>query len=82
MDKSRTVLIEGRIQHPFYKKFIRNRKRVMAHDESNISGSGDMVRIVKCRPLSKCKRWRIEEVIEKGEIEENGTAEDGIDSGR
>lgn len=65
MEKSRVVLIENRTKHPFYKKFIVNRKKVMAHDESGISAEGDTVRIVQCRPVSKRKRWMVREVIEK-----------------
>ncbi|MBN1444767.1 MAG: 30S ribosomal protein S17 [Candidatus Omnitrophica bacterium] len=82
MDKSRVILIESKAKHTFYKKFVCSRKKVMAHDESNISNAGDTVRIVQCRPLSKCKRWRVEEVIEKGETEQNGTVDVGIDGGR
>ncbi len=82
MDKTRVIMIESKAKHAFYKKFICTRKRVMAHDESNISNAGDTVRIVQCRPLSKCKRWRVEEVIEKGETEQNGTVDVGTDGGR
>lgn len=74
MDKSRIVLIESRVKHPFYKKFIRNRKKVMVHDESNISGEGDTVRIIQCRPISKRKRWTVREVIEKA-INQNPSPE-------
>ncbi len=72
MDKSRIVLIESRTKHPFYKKFIIKRKKVMVHDESNISGEGDTVRIIQCRPISKRKRWMVREVIAKGEQGQNG----------
>lgn len=65
MDKSRIVLIESRSRHPFYKKYVINRKKVMVHDESNISGEGDTVRVIQCRPISKRKRWMVREVIAK-----------------
>jgi len=67
MEKSRVVLIERRVQHPIYKKYFRKRKKVMAHDEKNLSREGDIVRIVQCRPLSKRKRWKIVEILEKNE---------------
>lgn len=65
MDKSRVILIKSRRKHPFYEKFVINPKKVMAHDEANISGEGDTVRIIRCRPISKRKRWLVKEVIEK-----------------
>lgn len=67
MDKTRVVLVESRVPHPLYKKVIRKRKRFYAHDENNISKVGDIVRIVQTRPLSKLKRWRIVEILEKTE---------------
>jgi small subunit ribosomal protein S17 len=67
MEKSRVVLIERRVQHPIYKKYFRKTKKVMAHDEKNLSREGDIVRIVQCRPLSKRKRWKIVEILEKNE---------------
>lgn len=67
MEKSRVILIERKVQHPLYKKYFTKRKKVMAHDEKNISKEGDIVRIVQCRPLSKLKRWKIVEILEKGE---------------
>ncbi len=61
MDKSIVVEITRTIQHPFYKKYIRKRKRFMAHDEQNTCKVGDKVRIVETRPLSRRKRWRLQE---------------------
>ena len=58
-DKTVTVLVERRLMHPLYKKFIRRSKKYMAHDEANASKAGDIVRIRECRPLSKRKRWEI-----------------------
>lgn len=67
MQKSRVVLIKRRVQHPIYKKYFMKIKKVMAHDEKNLSKEGDIVRIVQCRPLSKLKRWKIVEILERGE---------------
>ncbi|MCX8082567.1 MAG: 30S ribosomal protein S17 [bacterium] len=67
MDKSRVVLIERRVQHPIYKKYFRKRKKVLAHDEKNLSKQGDTVRIIQSRPLSKLKRWKIVDILERGE---------------
>jgi small subunit ribosomal protein S17 len=65
MDKTVTVLIERRVKHPLYGKFIKRSSKVHAHDESNACGEGDLVRIEQCRPLSKTKTWRLLEVVEK-----------------
>ena len=65
MDKSITVLVERRVKHPLYGKFIRRSTKIHAHDESNECNAGDLVRVVQCRPLSKTKCWRLVEVIEK-----------------
>jgi small subunit ribosomal protein S17 len=63
MTKTVTVLVERRVKHPLYKKYIRRSTRIHAHDESNNCGVGDAVSIVQCRPLSKTKAWRVQEVI-------------------
>jgi small subunit ribosomal protein S17 len=65
MEKSVVVAIEKRVQHPLYKKFFKKTTKFMAHDEKNESGIGDIVKIMETRPLSKNKRWRLVEVIEK-----------------
>jgi small subunit ribosomal protein S17 len=65
MDKSVTVLVERKIKHPFYSKFIKKSKKYMAHDENNECSIGDLVRISETRPMSKNKRWRLVEIIEK-----------------
>ena len=59
MDKSITVLIERRVQHPVYGKFIRRSTKLHAHDENNVCKQGDVVTIAECRPLSKLKRWEV-----------------------
>jgi len=58
-DKTITVLVERRVMHPVYKKFIKQSKRYHAHDEDNRCKSGDLVRIRECRPISKSKSWEV-----------------------
>lgn len=65
MQKSITVKIERSLKHPLYGKFMKRSKKLVAHDEKNECGIGDKVRISETRPLSKTKRWRLVEVIEK-----------------
>ena len=65
MDKSITVAVERRVKHPIYGKFVANTSKFMAHDEKNESNEGDLVRISETRPLSKNKRWRLVEIIER-----------------
>lgn len=65
MDKSITVVIERKLRHPIYGKFVKKSKKLMAHDESNDCNVGDTVKITECRPLSKRKRWKLVEVIER-----------------
>lgn len=65
MDKSITVAIERRMKHPMYGKFVKQTTKLMAHDENNEAGEGDTVRIMETRPLSKNKRWRLVEIVER-----------------
>lgn len=65
MDKSITVSVERRLPHPIYGKFVKRTKKFMAHDENNECKVGDLVRIMETRPMSKNKRWRLLEVVEK-----------------
>jgi small subunit ribosomal protein S17 len=65
MEKSITVVVERRMKHPIYGKFVKKTTKLMAHDESGEAGIGDTVRIMETRPLSKNKRWRLVEIIEK-----------------
>jgi small subunit ribosomal protein S17 len=65
MDKTIVVVSETRVPHPVYQKIVRISKRFKAHDEQNSAGIGDVVRIAECRPLSKDKRWRLVEIVEK-----------------
>ena len=65
MDKTRTVQVVRQIRHPLYKKFVKQTKKYMAHDEVNDSHAGDTVLLMETRPLSKNKRWRLVEVVER-----------------
>lgn len=65
MDKTITVSIQYKEKHPIYKKFVSKTKKYHAHDEKNECQIGDVVRIMETRPLSKSKRWRLIEVVEK-----------------
>jgi len=65
MDKSAVVLVGRRLMHPKYGKFIKKTTKFVAHDEKNECTIGDKVRIMETRPLSKTKRWRLVEIIEK-----------------
>lgn len=67
MDKTVTVSIERLIEHPLYRKVVRKRKKVLAHDENNNCHIGDKVRIFETRPLSRRKRWKVDEIIERFE---------------
>ncbi len=66
MDKTAVVLVERIKLHPLYRKVIRRHKRYHAHDESNVAQVGDVVLLEECRPISRSKRWRVVEVVEKG----------------
>ena len=65
MDKTVVVAIEDNVKHPVYGKIIKRTLKVHAHDENNECGVGDKVRIMETRPLSKTKRWRLVEIVEK-----------------
>ena len=69
MDKTVSVAIETRKPHPLYKKIMKRRVRLMAHDEGNACKVGDVVRIVESRPMSKTKHWRVAEIVSKGKEE-------------
>ena len=64
-NKSATIMLERRIKHPVYGKFIKKTAKLKAHDEKNECSEGDIVKVMETRPLSKTKRWRLIEVIEK-----------------
>ena len=65
MDKTITVAVERKVKHPIYGKFVKKTTNFHAHDEKNECGVGDIVKIMESRPLSKTKRWRLVEVVEK-----------------
>lgn len=65
MDKTITVKVERKVKHPLYGKFVKKSNGLHAHDEKNECNIGDVVRIMETRPLSKSKRWRLLEVVEK-----------------
>ena len=65
MQKTVVISVERRLQHPIYGKFVKRTKKFMAHDENNDCKIGDKVRIMETRPLSKRKRWRLVEIIER-----------------
>jgi small subunit ribosomal protein S17 len=65
MDKSITVLVERRVEHPLYRKYVRKSTKLLAHDENNECNEGDLVSIEECRPISKNKSWRLERVLER-----------------
>jgi small subunit ribosomal protein S17 len=72
MDKTAVVEVERLARHPVYEKVMRLRKKYKVHDEENTCRSGDIVRIVESRPLSREKRWRLMEIVERSEIPEVG----------
>jgi len=67
MEKTVTVSIERQLLHRRYKKYIKKRSRIWAHDEDDVCNVGDKVRVTSTRPLSKLKRWRVVEIIEKAQ---------------
>jgi len=68
MNKGITVMVERRVKHPLYGKFVRKSTKLHAHDENNECKAGDVVSIQECRPVSKTKTWRLVEVIEKAAV--------------
>jgi len=65
MDKTITIVVERKLKHPIYGKYVMKSKKLTAHDEENTCREGDTVRIMETRPLSKNKRWRLVDVIER-----------------
>ena len=66
-DKSITVMVERKVKHPLYKKYIRRSTKLHVHDESNECRMGDTVLISECRPLSKTKSWRLERIVTRAD---------------
>ncbi len=67
MDKTVLVKIDRQLRHPLYKKIVRRSSKLAAHDETNEAHVGDTVRVVETRPMSKTKRWRVVEIVERAE---------------
>jgi small subunit ribosomal protein S17 len=67
MDKTRVVVVQRLVKHPFYQKYIRRRARYKVHDEKNVTRPGDQVLIMETRPLSREKRWRVKEILERAQ---------------
>jgi small subunit ribosomal protein S17 len=67
MNKTIKVLIERRVQHPLYGKYVRRSTKLLAHDENNACRAGDVVAIEECRPKSKLKAWRLKEIVQRAE---------------
>jgi len=65
MDKSRVIAVKRLVRHPLYNKMVRKTSKFMVHDEQNESHEGDMIKVMETRPLSKRKRWRLVEIVEK-----------------
>jgi len=65
MDKTIVVKIERTMRHPLYERIVRTSSKLYAHDETNEAGRGDLVRVMETRPLSRNKRWRLLEIVEK-----------------
>jgi small subunit ribosomal protein S17 len=65
MDKTIVVAVEDHVKHPIYKKIVKRTYKLKAHDEQNICNIGDRVKVMETRPLSRSKRWRLVEVVEK-----------------
>ena len=66
MDKSITVMLDRRVKHPLYKKYVKRSTKLHVHDENNDCSIGDTVAIQECRPISKTKSWRLVSIIERG----------------
>ena len=66
MQKTIVVAVEDHVKHPLYKKIVKRTYKLKAHDENNECGIGDKVKVMETRPLSKDKRWRVVEILEKG----------------
>jgi len=75
MDKTVVVMVERLVKHPLYKKYIRRRRKFMAHDEENACRAGDKVLIEETRPLSRHKRWRVRQILERAKVLDKGESE-------
>lgn len=65
MDRTISVLVERKVKHPLYRKYVKKSTKLMAHDSDNQCSEGDIVTIEECRPISKNKSWRLQEIVDK-----------------
>ena len=82
MAKTIVVEVSRRVPHPLYKRIVTKRKKFYAHDEESVAKTGDIVRIIECRPLSKLKRWQLKEVLRKAVQVTTDLTAIGIQAGR
>jgi small subunit ribosomal protein S17 len=68
MDKTITVMVERKVKHPVYGKFVKKSTKLYAHDANNECNEGDVVTISACRPLSKSKKWKLETIVERAAV--------------
>ncbi len=68
MEKSITVLVERKVRHPVYGKYVKRSSKLFAHDADNACNEGDLVTVSSCRPLSKNKCWKLEEIVERAPV--------------
>lgn len=68
MDKTITIMVERKVKHPVYGKYIKRSTKLHAHDASNECNEGDLVTVVACRPLSKSKKWMLENIVERATV--------------
>ena len=68
MDKTITVLVERKVKHPVYGKFVKKSTKLHAHDANNECNEGDVVTIASCRPISKSKQWKLEQIVERAAV--------------
>ena len=68
MDKTITVMVERKVKHPVYGKFVKKSTKLHAHDANNECNEGDVVTISACRPLSKSKQWKLEQIVERAAV--------------
>jgi small subunit ribosomal protein S17 len=82
MEKTVIVIVETRKPHPLYKKVIKQTKKYKVHDEEKVCGNGDVVRIEETRPISKEKRWRVVEILRKGNVVQIESQESPVEASK
>jgi len=81
MEKTVVVEVESQHPHPLYRRIVRTRKKYKAHDEHKMCHVGDLVKIIESRPLSREKRWRVVQILQRGEVPEVEPREIGVPEG-